>query len=284
MNVCIIGLGLLGGSTALGLRAVTEDLRIIGVEPNRNHAAQALSYGIVNKVLALEEGIRQAQVIMLATPVDVIVELLPQILEMVTEQQVVIDLGSTKELICQRVADHPRRPRFVACHPIAGTEHSGPGAAFAQLLPGKQMIICNKEASAIDALETVLNLFRNALQMRISYMDAAVHDRQIAYVSHLSHITSFALSNTVLEKEKDELSIFTMAGSGFSSTVRLAKSSPDMWAPIFRQNTRNISAALDAYIKNLVHFKAILDQQNEEESHQWMRKANDIRRILSDIE
>lgn len=284
MNVCIIGLGLLGGSAALGMKATLKDLRIIGVESNREHAAQALSYGIVNKILPLEEGIGQADVIVLATPVNVIVELLPQVLDLVSDIQLVVDLGSTKEQICHKVADHPKRGRFVAGHPIAGTEHSGPGAAFATLLPGKQMIICDKEDSAIDAVETTLNIFKTALDMRISYMEAAVHDRQIAYVSHLSHISSFALSNTVLEKEKDELSIFEMAGSGFSSTVRLAKSSPDMWAPIFSQNTRNISAALDAYIKNLVHFKAILDQQNEKESHEWMEKANDIRRILLGID
>ncbi len=283
MNVCIIGLGLLGGSTALGMKTAMKDLRIIGVESSRKHAAQALSFGIVNKVLPLEEGIREAHVIVLATPVNVILELLPQVLDQVTHKQTVIDLGSTKEQICQQVASHPNRKRFVAGHPIAGTEHSGPEAAFAALLPGKQMIICNKDASAIDALETTLNIFKTALNMRISYMDATAHDRHIAYVSHLSHITSFALSNTVLEKEKDELSIFQMAGSGFSSTVRLAKSSPDMWAPIFTQNTKNISAALATYIKNLEHFKAILDQQDEAQSHEWMEKANDIRRILLGI-
>lgn len=284
MNICIIGLGLLGGSTALGIKATLKDLRIIGVESNREHAAQALSNGIAHKILPLKEGIREADVIVLATPVNVIVELLPRVLDIVSDVQVVIDMGSTKEQICQAVADHPKRGRFVAGHPIAGTEYSGPGAAFAALLPGKQMIICDKEDSAIDAIEAALSIFKTALNMRISYMKAAAHDRQIAYVSHLSHISSFALSNTVLEKEKDELSIFEMAGSGFSSTVRLAKSSPDMWAPIFSQNTRNISAALDAYIKNLVHFKTMLDQQNEKESHLWMERANDIRRILQGID
>lgn len=284
MNICIIGLGLLGGSTALGLKAGNRRFRIVGVETNREHAAQALSFGIVNKILPLEEGIEQSDVIVVATPVNVILELLPQVLDVISEKKIVIDLGSTKELICRQVHHHPNRGRFVAGHPIAGTEHSGPQAAFAKLLPGKQMILCEREKSDIDALDMVENLFRRKLKMRVSYMNASDHDRHIAYVSHLSHISSFALSNTVLEKEKDERSIFEMAGSGFSSTVRLAKSSPDMWVPIFTQNTQNISKALEAYIKNLQHFKEILDTQNEKGSYEWMEKANDIRRILQGIE
>lgn len=284
MNVCIIGLGLLGGSTALGLKASSRRFRIVGVETNREHAAQALSFGIVNKILPLEEGIGQSDIIVVATPVNVIVKLLPQVLDLTTDKKVVVDLGSTKELICAEVTHHPNRSRFVAAHPIAGTEHSGPQAAFAKLLPGKQMILCERAKSDLDALDMVENLFRRKLKMRISYMNAADHDRHIAYVSHLSHISSFALSNTVLEKEKDERSIFEMAGSGFSSTVRLAKSSPDMWAPIFTQNTRNISKALEAYIKNLQQFKEILDTQDEKRSYEWMESANDIRRILLGIE
>ncbi len=284
MNICIIGLGLLGGSTALGLKADSRRYRIIGVDVNRDHAAQALSIGFANKILPLEAGVQQADVVILATPVNVIISLLPEVLDMISEKTVVIDLGSTKELICRQVKQHPRRGRFVAAHPIAGTEYSGPQAAFAQLLPGKQMIVCERQQSDTDALEMAENLFKRKLKMRISYMSAADHDRHIAYVSHLSHISSFALSNTVLDREKNEQSIFEMAGSGFSSTVRLAKSSPDMWAPIFTQNTQNISQALGDYIKNLTQFKEILDAQNEKKSRRWMQKANDIRRILLGIE
>ncbi len=284
MNICIIGLGLLGGSTALGLKASSRRYRIVGVDVNRDHAAQALSIGIANKILPLEEGVQQAEVVILATPVNVIITLLPEVLDMIPEKTVVIDLGSTKELICRQVDQHPRRGRFVAGHPIAGTEYSGPQAAFAQLLPGKQMILCQKQQSDADALEMAENLFKLKLKMRISYMSAADHDRHIAYVSHLSHISSFALSNTVLDQEKNEQSIFEMAGSGFSSTVRLAKSGPDMWAPIFTQNTQNISQALGAYIKNLQQFKEILDAQNEKKSRRWMQKANGIRRILLGID
>ncbi len=284
MNICIIGLGLLGGSTALGLKAKSRRYRIIGVEVNREHAAHALSFGIVHKILPLEEGVKQADIVILATPVDVILTLLPQVLDAISKKTVVTDLGSTKELICQCIQHHPNRSRFVAGHPIAGTEHSGPQAAFAGLLPGKQMILCDKENSDLDALDMVENLFMRQLNMRISYMGAVEHDRHIAYVSHLSHISSFALSNTVLDKEKDERSIFEMAGSGFSSTVRLAKSSPDMWAPIFTQNTKNISQALEAYIRNLQQFKETLDAQDAHKSYQWMQKANDIRRILLGIE
>lgn len=284
MNICIIGLGLLGGSTALGLKAKSRRYRIVGVDINSQHVADALSFGFVDKVLPLEEGVQQADVVILATPVNVIVQLLPQVLDIISEETVVTDLGSTKELICQAVNDHAKRGRFVAGHPIAGTEYSGPEAAFAALLPGKQMIICEKEHSDIEALKMIEGIFKLKLKMRISYMNAADHDRHIAYVSHLSHISSFALSNTVLDKEKDELSIFEMAGSGFSSTVRLAKSSPDMWGPIFTQNTKNISQALAAYIKNLQHFKEVLDAKDEKSSCEWMRKANDIRRILLGIE
>lgn len=284
MNICIIGLGLLGGSTALGLKSLSRRFRIVGVETNDEHAAQALSFGIVNKILSLEEGIQQAEVIVLATPVNAILKLLPQVLDMISEKKIVIDLGSTKELICSLVHHHSKRGRFVAGHPIAGTEYSGPQAAFAKLLPGKQMILCERERSDVDALEMVENLFKLKLKMRVSYMSASDHDRHIAYVSHLSHISSFALSNTVLDREKDERSIFEMAGSGFSSTVRLAKSSPNMWAPIFTQNTKNISQALEAYIKNLQQFKEILDAQDEKSSYEWMLKANGIRRILLGIE
>lgn len=284
MNICIVGLGLLGGSTALGLKTNSRRFRIVGVETNREHAAQALTFGIVNKILSLEEGIHQSDVIVMATPVNIIMELLPQVLDLVSDKKIVVDLGSTKELICAQVLHHPKRRRFVAGHPIAGTEHSGPQAAFAKLLLGKQMILCEREKSDLDALDMVENLFRRKLKMRISYMNAADHDRHIAYVSHLSHISSFALSNTVLEKEKDERSIFEMAGSGFSSTVRLAKSSPSMWGPIFTQNTKNISKALNAYIKNLQQFKEILDAQDEKRSYEWMENANDIRRILLGIE
>ncbi|MEM9831412.1 MAG: prephenate dehydrogenase [Bacteroidota bacterium] len=283
MNITVIGLGLLGGSTALALKEQLSENRVIGVDSSDKHAAQALTLGIADKVLPLQPALKQADVVIVAVPVNTIVQLLPNILSTISADAVVIDLGSTKERICQVVQDHPQRGRFVAAHPIAGTERSGPVAAFSELLPGKQMIFCDRDHSDIDALETANYLFRNNLRMRISYMESAAHDRHIAYVSHLSHISSFALSNAVLAREKDEQSIFEMAGSGFSSTVRLAKSNPAMWAPIFMQNSQNIHQALSAYIDQLQEFKAWLEQQDEAEMYQWMRDANAIKAILSGI-
>ena len=284
MNICIIGLGLLGGSTALILKAKFPHVRIVGVDQSREHCAQALVNGIADKVLPLDLGVSQADLVVLATPVGSITKLLPAVLDRLPEKGVAMDLGSTKELICQVADQHSCRGRFVAAHPIAGTERSGPLAAFGELLPGKQMILCDTERSDPDAREMVENIFMRRVGMNFSYMSATDHDRHIAYVSHLSHVSSFALSATVLAKEQDEESIFAMAGSGFSSTVRLAKSSPAMWAPIFVQNQKNVLEALSAYIKSLEHFKEILEKDDEIASYQWMQRANEIRRVLSGIQ
>jgi prephenate dehydrogenase len=279
MNITIIGLGLLGGSFALGLKAKGSPVKILGVDNNPQHAKQALELGIADKILSLEEAVSEADLIVLATPVSAILHLLPIVLDMLPAKATLIDFGSTKELLCEAVATHPKRTQFVATHPIAGTEYSGPEAAFAELLEGKTMIICEEEKSAPDSLEKVEQLC-HILAMQLRYMPAAEHDLHFAYVSHLSHISSFALGLTVLDKEKNEKNIFDMAGSGFSSTVRLAKSSPDMWGPIFSQNRRNVSEALDGYIKQLQQFKDAIDARNEEETKAMMAKANDIRRIL----
>lgn len=282
MKICIVGIGLLGGSFALGLKDKISDLTIIGVDSNPDHAAKALELGIVHKISSLESGVTEANIIVLATPVNAIITILPRVLDLVAPSAVVIDLGSTKELICAAVEEHLNRKQFVAVHPIAGTENAGPEAAFASLLNGKTMIICEQEKSAEAAVALVEELCRT-LEMRISYMDAASHDLHLAYVSHLSHISSFALGITVLDKEKNEQNIFDMAGSGFSSTVRLAKSSPDMWAPIFTQNGKNISEALASYIEKLQFFKKIIDNQDETSTYTLMKEANEIRRILQGI-
>ncbi|RDC62933.1 prephenate dehydrogenase [Adhaeribacter pallidiroseus] len=282
MKLCIVGIGLLGGSFALGIKDKISDLKITGVDANPEHAKKALELGIVQEILNLEAAVAEADLIVLAIPVNAIISLLPRVLDVMASTAIVIDLGSTKELICAAVQDHPRRHQFVAVHPIAGTENTGPEAAFASLLPGKTMIICEKEKSDPVAVQLIEELCRN-LEMRISYMDAASHDLHLAYVSHLSHISSFALGITVLDKEKNEQNIFDMAGSGFSSTVRLAKSSPDMWAPIFTQNGKNISEALASYIEKLQFFKKIIDNQDESSSYALMKEANEIRRILQGI-
>ena len=282
MNICIVGLGLLGGSFALGLQQLEDEFNFIGVDSNPEHAAKALELGIVNELLPLEAGVNKAQLTVLAVPVNAITQLINPVLDMLPENAALIDFGSTKEIICRVVENNPKRSQFVPVHPIAGTENSGPEAAFAELLHGKIMIICDQEKSRPACLQLVEELFTK-LKMRLSFMDAAAHDLHLAYVSHLSHITSFVLGATVLEKERDEQNIFDMAGSGFSSTVRLAKSSPEMWAPIFSQNSRNISEALGSYINKLQQFKDYIDNQDEAASYELMQKTNDIRRILNGI-
>lgn len=283
MDVCIIGLGLLGGSTALILRNHYPDIRIVGVDQSREHAAYALAYGLVDKVLPLDLGVPPADLVILATPVSSNAKLLPSVLDRLSETGVVMDLGSTKEAICRVADEHACRGRFVAAHPVAGTELSGPEAAFSELLPGKPLILCETERSDPDARELVENVFCRRIGMAVHYLSASDHDRRVAYVSHLSHISSFALSTTVLTEEKDEENTSALLGSGFSSTVRLAKSSPATWAPIFLQNQENISQALGDYIKNLAQFKEILDRNDELESYQWIQRANEIRWVLSEM-
>jgi prephenate dehydrogenase len=282
MKVCIVGVGLLGGSFALGLKEKLNPLHLIGVEINEKNALKAVELGLVNEILPFERAVSMADLVVLATPVNIMLQQLLQVLDLIHDKAVIMDLGSTKEILCKSIEKHPLRGRYVAAHPIAGTENSGPEAAFADLLKKKTMILCEKEKSDSRAYEMVQSIC-NILEMQISEMNAAEHDLHMAYVSHLSHISSFALGSTVLDKEKDERNIFNMAGSGFSSTVRLAKSSPDMWAPIFLQNTQNISEALGDYIEKLQEFKRIIDEQDENSSRQLMFKANDIRRILSGI-
>lgn len=283
MKVCIVGLGLIGGSFSLGLKNRLKDIEVSGVDLNPQNAEKALELGIADRIVSFEDGVRQSGLTVLATPVNVMLNQLIPALDLLPEDGVLTDLGSTKEKICQQVAGHPKRDRFVAAHPIAGTENSGPDAAFASLMRHKIMILCEKESSAPDAFGLVESLCKQ-LEMRISYMNARDHDRHIAYVSHLSHISSFALGATVLDKEKDEKSIFEMAGSGFSSTVRLAKSSADMWSPIFMQNKENVLDALDAYINKLQYFRNIINDNDEEKSKKLMNDTNDIRRVLLGIE
>lgn len=283
MIINIIGVGLLGGSLALALREKYPHLHLIGVDLSSVNQKIALAKGLVDEILPLEEALQRAELSVLATPVDSIHHLLPQILDQIPADRTVMDLGSTKEAICLVADAHPNRAQFVAVHPMAGTENSGPGAAFRELLPGKNVIICDAPKSHPDSLALVEALLRDA-GMKIHYMTPAEHDLHLAYVSHLSHISSFALGLTVLVKEKDEKAIFDMASTGFSSTVRLAKSSPAMWAPIFDQNKENVSKALGDYIDLLKRFKEAIDSRNISQSREFMVKANEIGRILSGIE
>ncbi|AKQ45051.1 prephenate dehydrogenase [Rufibacter radiotolerans] len=281
-TITVIGPGLIGGSAALDLRKAGFASHFIGVEQNPENAAKAVELGIVDQVLPLEEAAALSDVILVAIPVTAIQKLLPSLLDLVPPQTVVIDLGSTKTLLCQAVQQHPKRAQFVAAHPIAGTENSGPLAALQGLYQGKMNIICEKELSSAQALATALDLF-TTLGLKTIFMQPQEHDKHVAYISHLSHVSSFLLGLTVLDVEKDEKNIFTLAGSGFASTVRLAKSSPDMWAPIFEQNAHFLSHALGEYIKHLQQFQHHLQHGETEQLYQMMTQANQIRPVLDGI-
>jgi prephenate dehydrogenase len=283
MKVTVIGLGLIGGSIALDLRKTGVATKLVGIDQNSDNAAKAVKLGLVDEVMSEEKAIRQADLIVIAIPVNAVCQLLPSILDTIHGKAVVIDAGSTKGMICKTVATHPRRSQFVAAHPIAGTENSGPDAAFHGLFRNKTNIICEKEKSSESALSLAERVFA-ALGMNTIFMEAEEHDKHVAYVSHLSHVSSFLLGQTVLDIEKDEKNIFALAGSGFASTVRLAKSSPDMWAPIFEQNLEYLSQALLEYIMHLQRFHYHLLKKDTNELRRIMSKSNEIRRVLEGIE
>ena len=280
-NVVIIGLGLIGGSFAKDLKRLHPNTKILGIDTNKEHIDKAMSMGLIEAKIAYS-GLVDVDMVLVATPVDVLVKELPKILDVVGEETVVFDAGSTKSLVCKTVENHPKRRNFLATHPIAGTEFSGPEAAIENLYKGKTNIICEVEKTAFKLQEKALQLF-NDMGMRIRYMNAEAHDKHIAYVSHLSHISSFMLGKTVIEKEKNERDIFDMAGSGFESTVRLAKSSPVMWTPIFEQNKDNVIETLDEYIQNLEKFKKMLEEDDFEGVHNEMNNTNKIKQILNGI-
>jgi prephenate dehydrogenase len=277
-NFAIVGVGLIGGSLALKCRKNGMANRIVGVDNNPEHGLKAIELGIVDEMMPLDEAIQIADVIVLAVPVGVLSTLLPHVLDGVSNQ-VVIDMGSTKSQLANLVKNHPHRGRFVASHPMWGTEYSGPTAAVENAFEDKAVILCDASESDADALATATEIFQS-LKMRIIEMGANDHDLHAAYVSHISHITSFALANTVLEKEKEDDAIFEMASAGFESTVRLAKSSPEMWTPILMQNRENILDVLNEHISQLRKFKSCLEKENWEYLNELMSKANQIRRII----
>lgn len=278
MQVTIVGLGLIGGSLALTLKQNGLAKTIVGVDANAVHAKKALALQLVDEVQPLEQAVVAAQLVIIATPVDATVRLLPTILDKV-QHQVVMDVGSTKTAALQAVNHHPKRQRYVASHPMWGTEFSGPEAATAQAFKGKAAVICNSEESAPDALELVESIYQK-LGMHMVYMSAREHDLHVAYISHISHITSFALANTVLEKEQEENAIFELASGGFESTVRLAKSNADMWVPVLKENRDNVLDVLNEHIIQLQKFKTCLEKQDYNFLQQLILGANQIKRIL----
>jgi len=278
MQVTIIGLGLIGGSMAIDLKKRGFATRIIGVDNNRLHAETALHIGLVDEICDLEEAISQSEFVILATPADATVKLLPGVLDII-DSQTVTDTCSTKELICQTIKYHPKRQQFIAAHPMAGTEFTGPWAAFPGLFDGKAVILCDTDETGIRALAAVRRMY-DSLNMRPVFMDSSSHDRHAAYVSHISHISSFALALTVLDQEKNEKHIFDLASGGFDSTVRLAKSSAEMWTPIFNQNADNVIKVLDTYIDKLNEFRTAITMHEGNKINELIINANKIKKIL----
>ena len=279
MKVGIIGLGLIGGSIAIDLKRKGYAHQVLGVEADSVNASAALKIGLVDRAVQVEECVAESDIIILAVPVGAAARLLPQVLDMVDDTKTVTDVCSTKELLVKIVKDHPMRRRYVASHPMAGTEYSGPWAAMPGLFDGHACIICDPQDSACDAVNLIEDLY-TVLNMRTIEMSAENHDVHTAYVSHISHITSFALALTVLDKEKDEKHIFDLASGGFSSTVRLAKSSPDMWTPILSQNRDNILHVMDTYIEKMNAFRHAIADGDEEKVRDLIEDANRIRRII----
>ncbi|MBI1344163.1 MAG: prephenate dehydrogenase [Terrimonas sp.] len=277
-NVAIVGVGLIGGSLALQLKEKGLTRGIVGVDASEIHGRKAVDMGLVDAMKTLEEAIQCSDLIVLSVPVDAINTLLPAILDKV-EKQIVIDVGSTKEQLLGIVKEHPKRGRYVSTHPMWGTEYSGPAAAVKDAFENKAVVICNAGESDPDALEWVKEAYKK-IGMHLLSMNASDHDVHTAYISHISHITSFALANTVLEKEKEEDAIFELASAGFESTVRLAKSNPAMWVPIFMQNKENVLDVLNEHIAQLRKFKACLEKENYTYLLELIENANKIRKII----
>ncbi len=279
MKLTVVGLGLIGGSMAIDLRKCRFATEIIGVDNRPEHAAEAEKLGLVDRVAGLETGVKAADLVLLALPVDQLISVLPLVLDMISPSTTVVDVGSAKRQIVASIASHPLRGNFVATHPMAGTENSGPGAAIAGLFAGKLTIVCDHEQSRPQHLALVEKMYQS-LGMSTAYMSSDEQDHTTAFVSHLPHAAAFALANAVLAKEDGSI-IFDLASGGFNSTVRLAKSSPEMWAPIFRQNREYVVEAVTTYIHHLKEFKEALKQDDEIHLFNLIREANKIRTVLS---
>ena len=281
MTITIVGLGLIGGSMALSLKENHFVDTLIGVDNNPIHATKALELGLVDSIASFEDAVAQSDIIIVATPVNSLTSILPRILDLITDNQVVIEVGSTKSPVIDAVKNHPNRQNFVATHPMAGTEFSGPEAAIRYLFDGKVCVLCDIQDSKSELADIIKKMYIEGLRMNIIFMESSAHDVHTAYISHISHICSFALASTVLAKEKDEESIFNLASTGFESTVRLAKSNPETWIPIFKQNQENIIDVLDEYITTLLKFKGLMISDSYDKFKECLVQANDIKRILN---
>ncbi len=280
MNICVVGIGLIGGSMALDLKKREFARKVIGVDINPQHANIAKLSKLVDETMDLEPAVAASDLIIVATPIDVTKKLLPEILTLCNgSDKVVTDVGSTKSGILQKIASHPNRRQYVASHPMAGTEFSGPLAAISRLFDYKTAIICDSENSDPQALRLVKRMYET-LHMKVIFMQPQEHDVSAAYVSHISHISAFALSLAVLEKEKDEKRILDLASGGFASTVRLAKSSAEMWVPVFDQNSDYVLEVLDTYIEKLGQFRQAIRQKDHKKLSELIHESNKIQKIL----
>ena len=279
MKATVIGLGLIGGSFALSLKEKGLCDVVTGIEHSPSNAQKALELGLVERIVTIDEAIAESDLIVLATPVDTIPIMATKILNRISERQIVMDMGSTKQELCEVTTMHPRRGRLVATHPMWGTENSGPEAAERNAFSGRTVVICEREQTDSDALQLVEHIYQS-LGMPIRYMSAEEQDTHCAYVSHISHITSFALALTVLEKEREEEHIFDLAAGGFESTVRLAKSLPQTWAPIFLGNKYNVLDVLREHIHQLQILRRMIERDDREGLIEAMKRANKIREIL----
>lgn len=281
MNIACIGLGLIGGSFALSLKKNFPEIKRFGIDKNAEHLDKALALNIIDEALK-ESDMSKMDVVVVSIPVDKANSVVEDILSQVHSKALVMDMGSTKGELCHAISKHANRNQFLAAHPIAGTEFSGPEAAFSSLFENKTMIFCDVEATQSDLVELAKSLIA-PLEMTIKYMDAKDHDKHLAYVSHLSHISSFMLGKTILQVEKNDKTIFDLAGSGFASTVRLAKSNPVTWTAIFKENQGEVLQALEEYIQNLKTFQKELENQNYTEIQQQLVNANELKPILNGI-
>lgn len=281
MNIASIGLGLIGGSFALSFKTHFPEIKRFGMDKNPEHLQKALELKIIDEVLEGED-LSKMDVVIVSIPVDKASSVILEVLDKVHSKALVMDMGSTKGELCASISNHPKRCQFLAAHPIAGTEFSGPEAAFSTLFDNKTMIFCDIKHTQSRLVELAKTLI-SPLEMTLKYMDSKDHDKHLAYVSHLSHISSFMLGKTVLEIEQNDKTIFDLAGSGFASTVRLAKSNPVTWTAIFKENQEEVVNALEGYIQNLKAFKEQLETENYKEIHQQLANVNELKPILNGI-
>ena len=281
MNIGIIGLGLMGGSFAKDVKKIDKHSIIYGSDKSDEHLKLSFELNLIDFKLD-DSNLSKIDLLLISIPVDETIRILPEILDKVGDNTLVIDVGSTKSKICRSITSHKNRKQFLAMHPISGTENSGPTASVSGLYFGITNILCEADKTDTKLLNNLLELLSN-FNMKIIYMDPMSHDEHISYVSHLSHVTSFILAKTVIEKEKIEKNIFDLAGSGFESTVRLAKSSPYMWTPIFLQNKSNLVEALEEYINNLNDLKVKIQNNDKESIINDLNNINRVKKILGGI-